>query len=384
MTRKIRICIDLRVSQKSSKFTGVGIYAKCLAQALLTIESEFEFIFLVLKGYPLPFSISSDKLITVFRPRKPESFQEIYDMFFLRYTLKKNNISLFHSTVPGLINSSKDLPVVITVHDIIPDLIRLENTGSIIARGLYKLKMHLVSKASYIVTDSEATRVDLCDFYKISKNRVSSVYLGSQFNNLDYTTVRNSSKSCHDRPYLLYLGGFNFRKNVKAILQAFSMLIKDFSEVDLLVAGKPSQSQALELEKLCLTLNLGNRVVWLGFVPDNELPNLYVWSKGFVYPSLYEGFGIPVLEAMQFGSPVITSDRGSIPEIVGNAGLVIDPRSEVNIYEAMKKLLLDKDLQVHLRKMGFEQAGKFAWRKCAIETVASYKQALKEHYENRD
>jgi glycosyltransferase involved in cell wall biosynthesis len=379
MNKKVRICFDIRVCQKASRFTGVGIYAFHLSQKLLEIEADlnFEFWFLVVKNAPLPWVIPQHRLIKVYRPSKPQSLQDVYDVLDLRSLLRKNNIALFHAPGPGYITPSKTLSVVVTVHDVIPDIIPAENKGSTLIKWLYKIKMRRTSKVNHIMTDSDATGMDLSRLYNIETNKITTVYLGSQFVTGDRETVRSTTARPWSRPYVLYLGGFNYRKNVPRVINAFSQIADDFTGVDLLLLGKPSTKQSVELQNLCSTLNLDDRIIWLGFIPDADLPAFYAWCEAFIYPSLYEGFGLPVLEAMQFGAPVITSDRASIPEIIGNAGVIINPDLDTEIIDAIKNILTDKQLRASLSYKGEIQAKNFSWSKCAREVVQVYKEVLK-------
>ena len=225
------------------------------------------------------------------------------------------------------------------------------------------------------MADSETTRADLCRYYSFDKTKVTTVYLGSQFS-ASNVYVKPQENMPWPRSYLLYLGGFNYRKNVPQVIKAFSKIIHNFEDIDLLIIGRPASAQGIELNALCSKLDLGNRVAWLGFIPDDDLPNFYRWSEAFIYPSLYEGFGLPVLEAMQFGAPVITSDRASIPEIIGNAGIMINPDSTEEIAGAMTKILMDKELRANLTEYGITQAAKFSWEKCADEVLKVYAKVL--------
>jgi glycosyltransferase involved in cell wall biosynthesis len=375
---KIRVCLDLRICQKSSRYTGVGIYAQNLSRILEENNSEFEFWFVVLKGIDLPWNCPSDRLIYLKRPRKPESFQEMFDFLDLKSLLKKNNISIYHSLVPGMLTSSKSLLVINTLHDIIPDVIPREMYKSFFARCLYKFKIKILRFSSHIIVDSIATKNDFISFYNFYiGNNISVIYLGSQFSNRQILELQNNQVPVWHRKYLLYAGGFNFRKNVPNVIKAFSIVAKNFPEVDLLLIGSPSKEQFFELNHLIKYFpHLNKRVIFKGFIPDSDLPNYYCNSEAFVYPSFYEGFGIPVLEAMQCSAPVITSNRGSIPEIVGSSGILVNPESILDISEAMLKILKDSNLQEILKSKGLEQAKLFSWENCALETLKIYRKVL--------
>jgi glycosyltransferase involved in cell wall biosynthesis len=375
---KKRICIDIRICQKSSRFTGVGIYAYHISKFIEENNSEFEFWYLVLKGKELPWKLPLDRLISLKRPNKPESIQEVFDFFDLKYLLKKNKISIFHSLVPGMLSPAKSLSVVTTIHDIIPDILPLENYTSPFARFLYRLKMKISLKSSYIITDSIATKKDFTRVYNFKKQNISTVYLSSQFSNDHVLSIQKSKEIVWDRKYLLYTGGFNYRKNVPMVIKSFASIADDFPEVDLLLVGKPSNAQLYELNNIVESFShLKGRIILKGFISDTDLPKYYSNCEAFIYPSFYEGFGIPVLEAMQCCAPVITSDRGSIPEVVGLSGIMVNPESISEISEAIFKVLKDPNLQTLLRNKGLQQARIFSWETCAIETIKVYRNILK-------
>jgi glycosyltransferase involved in cell wall biosynthesis len=374
---KKRICIDIRVCQKSSRYTGVGIYAYHLSKFIEKNSNEFDFWYVVLKGKELPWEIPLERLIKLSRPNKPESIQELFDICDLKYLLKKFQISIYHSLVPGMITPSKSIKVINTLHDIIPDIIPLEKFKSFFARFLYNLKMKLLTKSSYIITDSLATKNDFKNIYNFSKENISIVYISSQFSNEVKLNYDSSNKNIWNRKYVLYNGGFNYRKNVPMLIRSFANIANKFPEVDLLIIGKPTIDQLTELNNLIESFsNLKERVILKGFISDSDLSHHYSNSEAFIYPSLYEGFGIPVLEAMQCNTPVITSNRGSIPEVVGLSGIIINPDSVNEISCAISKILLDSNLQKNLKRKGLTQAKKFTWDICAENTINVYRKVL--------
>ena len=375
---KKRICIDIRVCQKSSRYTGVGIYAYYISKFIEENESEFEFWYLVLKGKNLPWKLPLDRLLFLRRPNKPESIQEFFDLFDLKYLLKKNKISVYHSLVPGMLTPSKYLFVINTIHDIIPDIIPLENYKTIYARFIYWLKMKISLKSSYLIADSKATKNDLIKFYNYKKQNISIIHLSSQFSSDQILSIQTSKVRVWDRKYILYTGGFNYRKNVPMVIKSFASIADEFPEVDLLLVGKPSNEQLHDLNKLInFYPYLKNRIILKGFISDSDLPRYYSNSEVFIYPSLYEGFGLPVLEAMQCNTPVITSNRGSIPEVIGLSGIIVNPDSVNEISEAITKILTNSKLRTSLKEKGLAQAKKFSWKICAAETIKVYREVLK-------
>ncbi len=376
-----RVCIDLRVCQKKSRFTGVGVYAYNLCILLKDFNTDFEVFFLVLKGYNLPFDIDKDKLISVRRLHKPESIQELFDFIDVKYLLSKFKIDIYHSLVPCTIKPSGKLKVIVTVHDIIPDIILSEKIKSFFHRIVYKFKMHVSVQANRLIFDSHATKNDFFDYYKIGTNNFSVIYLGSEFEN----NITQKARIVNSLPgdYIFYMGGFNDRKNVPALINAFLNISAKYPQLKLIIAGKPNPAQSLKLKSKCGVDVFNNpKIIWKGFVADSNIPELFINAKFFIYPSLYEGFGLPLLDAMKLGTPIITTKLGSIPEVTGNAALYLNNTSFSDLTEKMQMLIEDKDLRTKLVIQGKLQASNFSWKKTAFETLMVYNKIFKD--ENRD
>ena len=167
--------------------------------------------------------------------------------------------------------------------------------------------------------------------------------------------------------YLLYVGTLQPRKNLVRAIEAFGLLKRD-STLKFVIAGKKGWLYDEIFEKV-KELNLENEVIFTGYVPDEDLPELYKNAKAFIFVSLYEGFGLPVLEAMSYGIPVLTSNTSSLPEVAGDAALLVDPENTEEIAKGMERLLTDEKLRQQLISKGKEQIKKFSWEKAAKETL---------------
>lgn len=378
---KKRVCIDLRVCQKKSRHTGIGVYAYNLCKLIKDFNTDFELFFLVLKGYKLPFEIDVDKLIYVRRFYKPESIQELFDFIDVKYLLFKHKIDIYHSLVPCTITPTDRLKIIVTIHDIIPDIIVNERIKPHLQRIIYKLKMYATSKASRLIFDSHATKNDFLDFYKVVTNKFDVIYLGSEFEN--YVNLNTKSKNAFSNDYIFYIGGFNDRKNVPNLINAFLNISDKFPNLKLVIAGKPNHIQSLKIKSECgIDIFNNSKIEWKGFVPDSSIPELYSNAKFFIYPSLYEGFGLPLLEAMKLGTAIITTYLGSIPEVTGSAALYLNNTSEKELIEKMLILIENQDLRANLINQGKIQALNFSWEKTANDTISVYNQIFKD--ENRD
>jgi glycosyltransferase involved in cell wall biosynthesis len=178
------------------------------------------------------------------------------------------------------------------------------------------------------------------------------------------------------RPYLLYLGGINARKNITQLFTAYARIRERHPDLLLVVGGK-RQWRTGEIDAAFRRLDLASHVHFTGYVADGDLPALYSAAELFVFPSLYEGFGLPPLEAMACGTPVVTSNVSSLPEAVGDAALTVDPYDVGELVLAIDRLLTDEMLRADLRRRGLERASRFTWARTARETLAIYEQVLR-------
>jgi len=176
--------------------------------------------------------------------------------------------------------------------------------------------------------------------------------------------------------YILYLGGFDYRKNVVTLLHAYKKFSESHSDIYLTIVGKlPEHPNPLvpDLKSVVHQLGLEEKVIFPGYVADQDLPAYYAHAEMFVFPSLYEGFGLPVLEAMNYGCPVVSSKNSSIPEVAGDAAILVDPHNAEDVANAMAKIADDRELRQTMIQKGLEQARKFSWEKCARETLEVFK-----------
>jgi glycosyltransferase involved in cell wall biosynthesis len=262
-----------------------------------------------------------------------------------------------------------------------PDIILSEMIKSFFYRIVYKFKMHVSAQANRLIFNSHATKNDFFDYYKIDTNNFSVIYLGSEFEN----NIKQKARIVNSLPgdYIFYMGGFNDRKNVPTLINAFLNISAKYPQLKLIIAGKPNPAQSLKLKSKCGVHVFNNpKIIWKGFVADSDIPELFINAKFFIYPSLYEGFGLPLLDAMKLGTPIITTSLGSISEVTGNAALYLNNTSVSDLTEKMYMLIEDKDLRNKLVIQGKLQASNFSWKKTAYETLMVYNQIFKD--ENRD
>jgi glycosyltransferase involved in cell wall biosynthesis len=178
-----------------------------------------------------------------------------------------------------------------------------------------------------------------------------------------------------DHLYVLYVGNLTKRKNIELALRGFANVAERYPDLRFVLVG-PSVFRQTHVGAIAAALGIADRVVLTGSVADDDLPMLYSRARAFLFPSFYEGFGLPVLEAMACGAPVIASNVTSLPEVVGDAGLLIDPHSTDEMTAALDRVLSDEPLRAGLREKGFRRAAAFTWDKTAQQTLDVYRAVL--------
>jgi glycosyltransferase involved in cell wall biosynthesis len=259
------------------------------------------------------------------------------------------------------------VPQVIVVHDLIP----LHLPGSFPRQYLYfrHVVPRILRASQAIVTDSESTKRDVMRFYGIEAARVSVVPCGYDRARFRVGIDPSAVKDKHGLgPYLLFVGNLFPHKNLPALLQAFGLLARRFPHA-LVIAGKKDARYYPSLAAQADALAQPGRVRFLDYVPPDDLPALYAGADAFVLPSLYEGFGLPVLEAMACGTPVIASRAGSLPEATGDGALLVDPSDVGALAAAIEAVLGDVGERERLRRRGFAQVARFGWERTALEML---------------
>jgi glycosyltransferase involved in cell wall biosynthesis len=230
-----------------------------------------------------------------------------------------------------------------------------------------------VRVASRIVADSVATKRDIIEYFRLDPAKIVVVYPGvdERLSRIQDGEAVQAVKTRYgiDGRYFLYLGRLQPRKNLSAIVRAFSRLLPEL-ELDyrLVLAGKRGWLTN-ELFSLIADLKLGERVVLPGYIADRDKAVLLSGAEAFVFPSLHEGFGLPVLEAQACGCPVITSNTSSLPEVAGSAALLVDPADHVAISDAMGRIVHEPMLQMQLRKAGYQNLQRFSWTLAAQQVL---------------
>jgi glycosyltransferase involved in cell wall biosynthesis len=297
---------------------------------------------------------------------------------YLTYELFRRPVDVLHVqyTAPPFCR----VPVVVTIHDLAFE--RMPETFT--RRGSFQLKLTVrrtAKKAARIATVSEYSRQDLLDIYKLSPEKVFVTYNGVESSFTPQPAVPNEGEAVRkrfgvSRDFLLAVGSLQPRKNLVRLIRAYARLRSEREDFrpQLVIVGRKLWL-ASEIFDEVKRQRWADDVILTGYVADEDLPALYRAARAFVYPSLFEGFGLPPLEAMASGTPVVTSDVSSLPEITGDAALLIDPNDERALANALIEIMYNDRLRAELREKGIAQAKKFTWREAAEITLRLYKEA---------
>jgi glycosyltransferase involved in cell wall biosynthesis len=279
--------------------------------------------------------------------------------------LRRERVDLFHAphyVLPPLTRCRS----VVTIHDCIhlrfPQYLP-NRAAYAYARGSLWIATH---RSDRVLTVSEASKRDILRYFRIPDSKIDVIYnaiderFGQEPRSEEIERVRERYQL--DGPFVLYAGNIKPHKNLERLIEAFHSLRRDgeFENVRLLIIGDEISKYAT-LRRAVHRHKLHKYVRFFGFVPDETLASLYRLASVFVFPSLYEGFGLPPLEAMASGTPVITSNVSSLPEVVGDAALLIDPYEPESIADALRRVLSDAALRESLRARGFARAREFSW-----------------------
>ncbi len=273
-------------------------------------------------------------------------------------------------------------PYVVTVHDL-STLLYAEDKST--TRHSYKLfrARHGLGRAARVIAVSNATRTDLEDLLSVSPSRIEQIYnaIDPQFLTAppaDYDPRRALERYGINYPYILYAGNIRPQKNIPRLIEAFAVVRAElashpvYRELRLVIIGDEISKHAAVRRAVIQTRTQAS-VRFLGFVPFDTLRAFYEGAEVFTFPSLYEGFGLPPLEAMACGTPVVTSSVSSLPEAVGDAAVMVSPENVFAISRGIKEALLDFDLRRELREKGFAQVRRFRWERTAEQTMAVYR-----------
>jgi len=284
--------------------------------------------------------------------------------------IKKYNFDLFHPTYYSkyFLESIGDKPFVITFYDMIHEKFSSDFNELKLNKNIFYIKRLLIEKAKRVISISEQTKKDIIELYNIPGDNIDVVYLGNSLININFNTTR-----LFDKDYILFVGNRGTYKNFFRFVKSIRKLLIIY-DLHLVCAGggEFTKDEILFLK----TLEINNRVTFRRIQNDNELANYYTNALFFSFPSLYEGFGIPVLEAFASKTPLLLSNSGSLPEVAAYAGDYFNPTDENSIYQATENLINDSNRRNKLIELGTERLTNFSWDKTFVETMKVYQKAL--------
>ena len=375
----VKIAIDIR---RMTEF-GVGTYIRNVIRTLGRLDHKTTYLLLgpsakVKEIGPLPANFNTVALA------EPERSLTSYREF--RMVVKRLECDLVH--IPNLFSVPRALscPYVMTVHDILDHLsYTRERTG--FWRTLhFQMTKQVLSGAARIFAVSNFTKLETQKIFNIPAGRIEVVYnaiderlLQGHANPADRQLIVERYQVTY--PFLLYAGRISPHKNVVRMIEAFSALKTElekdqlFPDLKLIIIGDDVSGNP-DLRRTVIRSGVQNDVRFLGFVPIEVLRTFYDAAKIFVFPSLYEGFGLPPLEAMAHGTPVVTSNVSSLPEVVGNAAVLVHPENVFEIMRALHRVLLDQPLRQKMKERSYRQAAKFSWEKSVHRIMDVYQEVL--------
>lgn len=351
----------INLSFLASKPTGHTVYAKNLLPALSILDPT------LLTGQAFP-EFNCYKIPPTLTPdqgKKGHFSRLIWTQFRAPRIYQELNAKLLFSPIPEAPIFTK-CRFVITLHDFIP--LRFPRKTSPLTRYFQYYLPYVLKQAEHILCDSEATASDAIAFYKVPSNKLTVVPLAHDEQNFRFLGLEPKN-------YFLYIGRHDPYKNLERSLLAFAHL-PNCADYEFWIAGPPDPRYTPSLQTLTQELKIDRQVKFLSYVPYTELPVLLNQAIALVFPTLWEGFGLPVLEAMACGTPVITSNLSSLPEVAGDAALLVNPYHQAEISEAMNAIATQPQLQAQLRQKGCDRAQHFNWKATAAQTTAILKPYL--------
>jgi glycosyltransferase involved in cell wall biosynthesis len=371
----VKIAIDIR---RMTEF-GVGTYIRNVVRTLGRLDHENEFLLI---GSPakveeigtLPANFHAVPLLA--SDRSVQGYREF------RTALQGLKCDLVH--IPNLYSVPRMLPCpyVMTVHDMLEHMSRVREQGGLWRSFHFQMTKRVLAGAVRIFAVSNFTRNEIEKLFEIPADRVEVVY-----NAIDERFLHGHA-SAADRdliarryqvtyPFLLYAGRISPHKNVVRMIEAFSALKTElereqaYPDLKLIIIGDDLSGNP-DLRRTVVRSGVQHDVRFLGFVPIEVLRIFYDEAKIFVFPSLYEGFGLPPLEAMVHGTPVVTSNVSSLPEVVGNAAVLVNPENVFEIMRALHRVLMDKPLRDRMKERGYQQAARFSWETSVRRILQAY------------
>lgn len=347
----MKIAIDISPLKSGHQFRGIGFYTKNLVESLQLIKvNDFE-VELIDKG------------------KIPPDCDLVHYPYF----------DLFWVILPMI----KNKKTVVTIHDVTPLVFPKNYPPGIKGEIKFQIQKCSLKSVNAVITDSKSSKQDITKYLDYPPEKIHVIYLapGSHFKKLPTlnSALSTQRKYCLPHCFVLYVGDVNYNKNVLGLAKACKLI-----GIPLVIVGKQAVQKDFDkthvenqpLVQLIKEFGNDKKVMRLGFIPDEDLVAIYNLASVYCQPSFYEGFGLPVLQAMACGTPVVSSNKPCLPEICGEAAIFFDPYQPKEISKAIVNVLSDESLCDKLKQLGFKQAKKFSWEKTGRETYEVYKKVV--------
>ena len=378
--QKYTIGIDARMYGYAQ--TGIGNYIRHLLEFIFELDKENNYVIFLMSEEFDDFELPNERIKKVKVSAKWYGWKE---QLLFPFQLYKENLDLMHFThfnSPILYFKRS----IVTIHDITPYFFPGHKMRSIIRKiGFKAVFFSSVKKASKVISVSENTKNDIIKHFKINENKIKVIYEGvdKQFKIIpnNPTTQQPISEELKRRynitkPFIFYTGVWRNHKNLVGLIKAFSILKNKYKLDYQLVLGGKEDPYYPEVRETWEKLRLENEIIRTGFIDQKDLPLFYNIAEAFIIPSFYEGFGLIGLESMACGTPVVSSNTTSLPEILGDATIYFDPNNPKEMAEKIKLVLTDKKLYNELTEKGFKRIEKYSWEKMGEETMEVYGKIL--------
>lgn len=357
--------------------SGIGEYSYQLLRALLQHEQERVAVHVFVHD-AIHRVQSVDELTAVTADVQEGELYRPAHLFQLPRLLRHGNYDVVHCP-DFFVPLRSPLPIVTTIHDLIPivhpEFIRKSLKVRLLPlfRGWVR---HALKHSARVITVSEYSRQDILRHFSLDAARIDAIHHAPTVEVTGEALSAQLQARLHDGRYLLYVGRHDPYKGLDLLLRAFAGCATDENTEDVQLAIAGRRDARYDISGRVQELGLSNRVVLLDYVPAAQLSALYAHALALVFPSLYEGFGMPMLDAMQHGLPVISSDRASLPEVAGGAALLVDPEQTDEFSRSLTEIMKNSTLRLELKEKGFERSRQFSWNQTAALTVETYTRAI--------
>ncbi len=375
----MKIAIDCREANTKA---GIGRLTYSLISEVIKIDKKNKYILLLSDEDAFPEIKNKNVKKLIFKGAKKAVKKPYWQFVYLPYILKKEKVDIFFSPNNFVTPPFFQGKTIVTIQDLVP-LVYKDYLNNFFDKIKYQLRVTLtaIREPHKVMTISKFSKDEIKRLMKIAEEKI--FIINEAIDKRIYQLKPNLevlNSLGITKPYILGMGGMEIRKNNKRLIEAFISMIQKNKEFrhTLVIVGTEKSKKTPSSGEVVIPEGLSGRVMFTGSVSDSQLATLYSQAEIFIYPSLYEGFGLPPLEAMSYKVPVITSNSSSIPEVVRDSAILINPKSVKDIERAMTKLIKNKSLQKTLIQKGLENIKDFSWERAAQTLISEFEKLIKD------